>query len=66
MLCSLSNLSEDDLKEINHLESEISRTLLAYSCQDVRPAQLTDEEMERIQSLEKKLGISLVAVESGV
>ncbi len=64
MLCSLTKLSETDLKEINLLETEIKKPLLAFACHNVRPAQLSDDEMERVQTLEKKLGMSLVAVES--
>ena len=64
MLCSLTKLSENDLKEINALESQLKKPLLAFACHDIRPAQLSDDEMERVQKLESKLGISLVAVES--
>lgn len=64
MLCSLSRLSDYDLKEINQLETDLQKPVLAYSCHDIRPAQLSGEEIKKIQELEKRLGLSLVAVES--
>ena len=62
MICSLSNLSEKDLKEINQLETEIKAPLLAFSCHDVSSAILTDDALAKVEGLEKKLGISLLAV----
>jgi hypothetical protein len=62
MICSLSTLSEKDLQEIGQLEEEIHSPLLAFSCHDTNPAQLSDDKLLKIQQLEKKLGISLVAV----
>jgi len=62
MICSLSNLSEKDLKAINQLEKEINAPLLAFSCHDIKPAILTDDALAKLEQLEKKLGFSLVAV----
>lgn len=64
MICSLSNLSENDLKEINQLETEIKAPLLAFSCHDVSSAILTDDALVKVEALEKKMGISLLAVSS--
>ena len=64
MICSLSNLSEKDLKEINQLEGEIKAPLLAFSCHDVSSAILTDDALAKVEALEKKLRISLLAVSS--
>lgn len=64
MICSLSNLSENDLREINQLETEIKAPLLAFSCHDVSSAILTDDALAKVEELEKKLGISLLAVSS--
>ncbi len=61
MICSLSNLSKNDLKEINQLETEIKAPLLAFSCHDVSSAILTDDALVKVEELEKKLGISLLA-----
>ncbi|MGM0454077.1 MAG: hypothetical protein ACQERN_13020 [Thermodesulfobacteriota bacterium] len=63
MLCSLSTLSETDLKAINDLENSLQKPLLAFSCHNVDPAMVSGEELEKIQALEQKLGMSLVAVE---
>lgn len=62
MLCSLSNLSKNDLNEISQLENEINSTLLAFSCTDINIAALSDNQLKKIQALENKLGLSLVAV----
>jgi len=62
MICSLSSLTEKDLQEINQLEAEINTPLLAFSCHDVKSAVLTDDALAKLESLEKKLGISLLAV----
>lgn len=64
MLCSLSNLKEQDVREIRNIESDLGITLLAFSCHDVEPSILEKEKLDKIQSIEKKLGLSLVAVES--
>ncbi len=62
MICSLSSLTEKDLQEINQLEAEISTPLLAFSCYDLKSAVLTDDALAKLENLEKKLGISLLAV----
>lgn len=64
MLCSLSTLNESDLKSIKALETEIGKPLLSFTCRDIQPASLDDEVLVKIQELEKKLAISLVAVEN--
>lgn len=62
MLCSLSNLKDKDILQIKELESELGITMLAFSCHDAEPALLNNETLEKIQSMENKLGLSLVAV----
>lgn len=62
MLCSLSNLNDNDLQEIHKLEKDIQLPLLAFSCNNTSIAHLSIENLKKIQDLEKKLGISLVAV----
>lgn len=62
MICSLSTLNEKDLQEISRLEKEIHSPLLAFSCHNTQPAQLSEDKVLKIQELEKKLGVSLVAV----
>jgi len=63
MLCSLSTkLGPEDIKAINALEKELATPLLAFSCHDVKPADVNAEQLSKIQALEKRLGMSLVAV----
>ncbi len=62
MICSLSNLTEKDLRQINQLEEEIKTPLLAFSCHDVQAAILSDDALAKVEDLERKLGLSLLAV----
>jgi len=64
MMCSLSNLTKEDLDQIRTLESDLGKPLLAFSCHDLAPALLDAGNLARIQELEKKLGLALVAVEN--
>jgi hypothetical protein len=64
MLCSLSTkLGSDDLKAIMALENELGTPLLAFSCRpELKPADVTGDQLAKIKALETKLGLSLVAV----
>ena len=63
MLCSLSTkLAPEDLQAITALEKELATPLLAFSCHDLKPAEVKAEQLTKIQALENRLGISLVAV----
>jgi hypothetical protein len=64
MLCSLSTkLGSEDLKAINALEKELGTPLIAFSCRaDLKPADVTNDQLGKIKALEGKLGLSLVAV----
>lgn len=62
MICNLSRLSEPELKEIYALEKDLNKALLAFSCRDIKPADVTEEELFKIKELEKRLGITLLAV----
>jgi len=66
MLCSLSTkLGPEDLEAITALEKELGNPVLAYSCrEDLKPAALTPEKLARLQELERKLGLVLVAVQT--
>jgi hypothetical protein len=55
-------MDDNVLKEIQSLEKGLGKTILAFSCHDVKTADVTDKELESIQALEEKLGLSLVAV----
>lgn len=62
MLYSLSSLKRKDLKEIKMLEEELGSPLLAFSGVPVDGAKMGKEKLRKLQALEKKLGIVLVAV----
>lgn len=65
MMCSLStNLGDNALAEITRLEEDLGQSLLAFSCHDFNPAELTQEQLSRVKVLEDRLGVSLVAVRS--
>lgn len=63
MLCSLANLQNQDLDKVKSLETELSHTILAFSCHNSAPAPLDEDKLTKIQALEKELGILLVAVD---
>jgi hypothetical protein len=63
MLCSLSNLDQHKIQTIQTLEKETGKTLLAFSCKKFKPSLLTNEQLAKIQELEKELSLSLVAVD---
>ncbi len=63
MICSLSTPTSQDLDQIRALETELGQPLLAFSCHNIRPAVVDDEKLKKIEALEEKLGMSLLAVE---
>ena len=62
MLCSLSNLKENTIHEIQALENDLGITVLAYSCHKTEPAIIDANKLKKIQTLEKNLGLSLIAI----
>jgi len=65
MLCSLANgINDATLKTITDLEKDLGTTLLAFKCHDLKPSTLNAGQLEKIQKIEKALGVSLVAVEN--
>ncbi len=62
MLWGFSVLKDEQIKAINTLEEKMDVTLLAFSGINIKNAELTNEDLEHIQKLEKELGLSLVAV----
>ncbi|QTA93905.1 hypothetical protein [Desulfonema magnum] len=62
MLCSFATLENDKVDEIKALEKEIGKTMVAFSCHDVKATQLSEDELAKIKKLEDKMGLSLVAV----
>lgn len=64
MVCNLSRLDEAKIAAIRTMEKKIGKTLLAFSCHDISPADLSAEEINQIHEMEKKLGLVLVAVKA--
>ena len=62
MLCSLSNLNDNGIESIKSLETDLGSPVLAYSCHDYAPAQLSDDQLSKLRSLEEELSVALVAV----
>jgi hypothetical protein len=64
MICSIATkVNENGVDQIKHLEKELGRTLLAFRCHELKPSQLSAEELNKIQEVEKNLGVSLIAVD---
>lgn len=65
MLCTIAtDINDDTLQAINNLEKDLGKNLLAFKCHDLKPSMLSSEELSKVEEIEKKLGVSLVAVES--
>lgn len=65
MLCSVAtNINDSTLKTITNLEKELGKTFLAFKCHELNPTILSAEELAKVQEVEKRLGISLIAVEN--
>ena len=62
MLWSYSKIDNEKVEAIVELEKRLNVTLLAFSGQDIRNAELSSEELKQIEEAEGKLGLSLVAV----
>ncbi|WP_287584438.1 hypothetical protein [Candidatus Borrarchaeum sp.] len=57
-----ADLSEMDVAKLRALENEMrGKILLAYK--EMKPAQLTEEQINKVKILEKELGIVIVAYE---
>lgn len=64
ILCSFSKAGKGELDEIQALEKELGKTLLAFSCPEMKIAgDLSEEQLKKIHDLEKKLGIVLMALD---
>ncbi len=63
MICSFSNLEQAQLDTVQKLEKELGKTMLAFSCNDVKPADLKGDELSKLQTAEKENGLVLIAVE---
>lgn len=63
MLFSIAHLDRDSLKAVQALEDDIGSPLVAMSTVEADPAALPEDKLTKIRSLEKELGIVLVACE---
>jgi hypothetical protein len=64
MMCNVTRLDDAKVQQIKAVEQEVGKTLLAYSCYNVSPADLNKDELARISEAEQKLGVVLVAIKS--
>lgn len=65
MLCSIATkIDPSALQAINELEKSIGKTLLAFQCHDLKASMLNEKDLNKLQQVEKSLGVSLVAVDS--
>jgi hypothetical protein len=64
MICSLSPLDQDKIDAVRAMEKKIGKTVLAFNCHEINPAELTKEDLDLITDTEKQLGLLLVAVKS--
>jgi hypothetical protein len=62
MLWSYSKIDEAKVKTIEELEKKLGVTLLAFSGEDIKNAELTAADLKEIEKVESGLGLSLVAV----
>ena len=63
MLCSLAtNVGTKEIEAMGTLEKELGTHLLAYSCHDYAPAEISGDQIEKIKKLESEIGMVLVAV----
>ena len=62
MLCSLASLDKEKVEAIQAIEKKMGKTLLAFSCRDLKADTLKDDEIAQIKEAESRLGLSLVAV----
>lgn len=61
-LLKYADLSEMDVAKLRALENEMrGKILLAYK--EMKPAQLTEEQINKVKILEKELGVVIVAYE---
>ncbi len=62
MICSYADLDTGKLDEIQALEKELGKVLIAFSCRDVNADTLSESEMAQLKEVEEKLGVALLAV----
>jgi hypothetical protein len=63
MHCTLAKIDDTSLDQIKNLEKKTGKVVLAYACQPAKAANLNPDEVKELQGLEKKLGMTLVALD---
>ena len=61
-MCSLASLDKEKIEAIRSLEKKMGKTLLAFSCREMKIDTLKDDEVSAIREAEGSLGLSLIAV----
>mgnify|MGYP004005111251 FL=1 len=62
MIFSVAQISADQLHTIQDLEKQTGRCIVALSSLPGEPAQLSEDEVQKLQTAEQDLGLPLVAV----
>jgi hypothetical protein len=65
-MCSLSRLDQGKLNEIKAFEKQLGKAILAWSCGEVKPANLSPDQLSDLETLQNKLGLVLVATDEPV
>ena len=64
-MIKLANLTQTQLEEVRKLEDQWKNIILLACEKPTGPAKLSPQQLQKIQTLEKELGIVLVAYEQG-
>ncbi|MCD4737346.1 MAG: hypothetical protein K8R53_14980 [Bacteroidales bacterium] len=59
---TFSKLSKENMDAINAAEGKLGVTLIAFSEEGTKYAELSEDAVKELKDLEKKLGLSLVAL----
>jgi len=57
MFCGYSQkLSQNDLGLLTNLEKELGKTILALSCTEVKPSEMSRDQLAKLSDVEKNSG----------
>ncbi len=62
LLYSVAKLDEKELEAIRSLEKKLGKKILAFKGHDAQLADLSREDLDLLEEMESKLGLSLVVV----
>ena len=60
---SYAKLTQEQVDKIRRFESETGKRVLVFEEHQVHPDQLDEQELQKLKSLEKELGLVVVAIE---